>query len=137
MKDYAEGSIDERIQTAVMSALPHATHPMHGDWRTKADVLIESLRLDGFEIIPVAAGLVGEPEQPKDEPTVVCGQKFGIGANGHVDYPDDDPHPPYVCNGPKGHPRNHQNMPRRDMWVNYIETGDPHLAAAETPDEQL
>jgi hypothetical protein len=56
---YDKDSPEFAIQTAVMFALPHATHPMHGDWRTKADALIESLRLNGFEIVRVGESGAG------------------------------------------------------------------------------
>lgn len=42
---------DEAIQTAVMSALPHAVHPTHGNWRAKADAFILGLRQQGFDVV--------------------------------------------------------------------------------------
>lgn len=67
MNVYPEDSLEFAIQTAVMSSLPHATHPMHGDWRSKADALIASLDLVGFKIVPRAdAGRrvsIAEPER--------------------------------------------------------------------------
>jgi hypothetical protein len=48
------------VETAVMDALPHAIHPMHNDWRAKADALIAGLRIRGFKIIPI------EEEEPEE-----------------------------------------------------------------------
>lgn len=50
MKRYPRGSEDFERQTAVAYALPHAIHPQHDNWRTKADALIEQLRREGWEI---------------------------------------------------------------------------------------
>lgn len=41
---------DLRIQTAVMDALPHTAHPMHSDWRARADAMIVELRARGYEV---------------------------------------------------------------------------------------
>jgi hypothetical protein len=41
-------------QTAVMDALPHATHPTHDNWRAKADALITGLRQRGYDVVPIA-----------------------------------------------------------------------------------
>lgn len=38
-------------ETAVMDALPHAIHPMHDNWRTKADALIKGLEQRGWHIV--------------------------------------------------------------------------------------
>lgn len=55
-KDYPRDSPEFALQTAVMMALPDATHMMHGtDWRSKADALIEGLRKAGYEIAPVTS----------------------------------------------------------------------------------
>jgi hypothetical protein len=50
MRRYDRESEEFAQQTAVMDALPHAIHPMHGDWRTKADALIDGLRARGWDI---------------------------------------------------------------------------------------
>lgn len=56
MKKYVMGTPEFELQTTVMACLPHAVHPVHGDWRTKADSLIDQLREFGYEIRKV-----GEP----------------------------------------------------------------------------
>lgn len=41
---------------------------------------------------------------------VLCSAKFGIHGIGYVDYPDDYPNPPYVCNLRAGHGGNHAHL---------------------------
>lgn len=62
MRRYEIGSEDFERQTAVMDALPHAIHPMHGDWRTKADALIDGLRARGWDVVR----LTGEEDSDVD-----------------------------------------------------------------------
>ena len=40
-------------ETAVMDALPHAVHPMHDNWRTKAQVLIKELEKRGWAVLSI------------------------------------------------------------------------------------
>lgn len=49
-------------QTAVMDALPHAIHPIHDNWRTKADALILGLEQRGWTVAPV-----GERDRLRNE----------------------------------------------------------------------
>jgi hypothetical protein len=61
---YDQNSPEFERQTAVMMALPHAVHPMHGgNWRTMADELIKGLEhQSSFGVFPLcgATGLNGE-----------------------------------------------------------------------------
>jgi hypothetical protein len=54
MRRYEPGSPDFERQTAIMDALPHAIHPMHGDWRTKADALLDGLQARGWTVVPLS-----------------------------------------------------------------------------------
>lgn len=51
MRRYQVGSEEFDRQTAVMDSLPHAIHPMHEDWRTKADALIDGLEARGWLLV--------------------------------------------------------------------------------------
>lgn len=50
MRRHAPDSEEFAQKTAVMDALPHAIHPIHEDWRTKADALIDGLRARGWDV---------------------------------------------------------------------------------------
>lgn len=50
---YDQDSPEFERQTAVMDSLPHAVHPMHEDWRTMADALIEGLAARGYVLVRV------------------------------------------------------------------------------------
>lgn len=53
-------------QTAVMNALPHALHPMHKDWRTKADALLDNLHASGWAVVKLPSTELGDGEGTDD-----------------------------------------------------------------------
>lgn len=63
------------------------------------------------ELAAVAEPLVADPPATTAESeAVLCSAKFGIHGIGYVDYPDDYPNPPYVCNLRAGHGGNHAHL---------------------------